>query len=96
MLKEVQLKMKPFGVIRKVDELGRIVLPAGLRKKYNIQERDSLEIFTEDDAIVLRKYEPGDIFTGEMEELIEYEGKKISKKTIRHLYTTIIETNELQ
>ncbi len=77
--------MRAFGVIRKVDELGRIVLPSGLRKKFNIQEKDSLEIFTDDDKIILKKYEPGDIFTGEVDELVEYKGKFISKKTIREL-----------
>ncbi len=77
--------MRPFGTIRKVDELGRIVLPSSLRKTFNIQEKDSLEFFTDDDKIILKKYNAGDIFTGEMEDLIEYKGKKISKKTIMEL-----------
>lgn len=74
--------MKSTGIVRRVDELGRIVLPKELRKVLNIEYQDSLEIFTEDQTIVLRKYEPADIFTGETEELIEYEGKKVSKKSI--------------
>ncbi len=77
--------MRPFGVIRKVDELGRIVLPSGLRKKFDIKEGDSLEIFTDEDKIILKKYEPGDIFTGEVEDLIEYKGKKVSLKSIKEL-----------
>lgn len=74
--------MKSTGMVRRVDELGRIVLPIELRRNLNINEKDSLEIFTEDGQIILRKYEPSDIFTGSMDELIEYKGKKISKQTI--------------
>jgi transcriptional pleiotropic regulator of transition state genes len=74
--------MKSTGIVRRVDELGRIVLPKELRKVLNIEYQDSLEIFTEGETIVLRKYEPADIFTGETEDLIEYEGKKVSKQSI--------------
>jgi transcriptional pleiotropic regulator of transition state genes len=78
-------EMKSIGIVRRVDELGRIVLPSELRKTLNIEERDSLEIFTDDDKIILKKYQPSDIFTGEMEDLIDFRGKKISKKTIVEL-----------
>jgi len=77
--------MKAYGVIRKVDELGRIVLPAGLRRKFGIHVGECLEIFTEGDAIVLKKYEFNDVFTGETEELVDYKGKKVSKQSIREL-----------
>lgn len=75
--------MKSTGIVRRVDELGRIVLPKELRKVLNIECQDSLEIFTEDQTIILRKYEPADIFTGETEDLIEFEGKKVSRNSIR-------------
>lgn len=74
--------MKSTGIVRRVDELGRIVLPIELRRSLNINERDTLEIFVDDDKIVLKKYEPADIFTGSMEDLIEYKGKKVSKESI--------------
>ena len=50
--------MKSTGIVRKIDELGRIVLPKELRSTLKIHERDSLEIFVEDSMIVLKKYEP--------------------------------------
>jgi transcriptional pleiotropic regulator of transition state genes len=74
--------MKSTGIVRKVDELGRIVLPIELRRTLRIQEKDSLEIFIDNDMIILKKYEPADIFTGEMEDLIEFKGHKVSKKSI--------------
>ncbi len=74
--------MKSTGIVRRVDELGRIVLPIELRRSLNINERDTLEIFVDDERIILKKYEPADIFTGSMDNLIEYKGKKVSKESI--------------
>lgn len=77
--------MKDTGVVRRLDELGRITIPMELRKILHLEERDSLQIFVEDDRIILQKYAPADIFTGETEDLIEYRGKKVSKKTVTEL-----------
>jgi len=77
--------MKSTGVVRKVDELGRVVLPVELRRNLNIDVRDPLEIFIDTDRIILKKYEPADIFTGEMEDLIEYRGKKVSVNSIKEM-----------
>ena len=77
--------MKSTGVVRKVDELGRVVLPVELRRNLNIEVRDPLEIFIDTDRIILKKYEPADIFTGEMEDLIEYRGKKVSISSIKEM-----------
>lgn len=74
--------MKSTGIVRKVDELGRIVLPIELRRNLGIEERDSLEIFIDNNKIILKKYEPSDVFTGSMENLIEYKGKKVSIESI--------------
>ncbi|MCI9079985.1 MAG: AbrB/MazE/SpoVT family DNA-binding domain-containing protein [Lachnospiraceae bacterium] len=74
--------MKETGIVRKLDDLGRITLPIELRRTLHIAERDSIEISAKDDKIILQKYEPVDIFTGEKEDLIEYYGKKVSKKSI--------------
>ncbi len=74
--------MKSTGIVRKVDELGRVVLPIELRRNMGIKIKDSLEIFVEDNMIFLKKYEPADIFTGSMDNLIDYKGKKVSKASI--------------
>ena len=71
--------MKTTGVIRKLDELGRITLPIELRRSLDLDVKDALEITVEDDCIILKKAENADIFTGGTEDLIEYEGKKVSK-----------------
>lgn len=77
--------MKSTGIVRKLDELGRITLPIELRRTLGVSERDPLEIFVDEDKIVLRKYEPTDIFNGEKNELIDYCGKKVSKASIIEL-----------
>ena len=77
--------MKSTGVVRKVDELGRVVLPIELRRNLDINEKDALEIFVDEDKIILKKYEPADIFNGSMEDLVDYRGKKVAKKTILEL-----------
>ncbi len=77
--------MKSTGIVRKLDELGRITLPIELRRNLDVNEKDPLEIFVDDDKIILKKYNPSDIFTGDMEELVEYQGKKVSKKSILEL-----------
>ncbi len=77
--------MKSTGIVRNVDELGRIVLPKELRKNLGIDIKTPMEIFTDGSSVILRKYEPADIFTGEMENLVEFEGKKVSVNTIKKL-----------
>lgn len=69
--------MKSTGIVRKVDELGRVVLPIELRRTLNIDIKDSLEIYVENDSIVLRKYEPSCIFCGSSEGIKEFKGKNI-------------------
>ncbi|MBQ1688040.1 MAG: AbrB/MazE/SpoVT family DNA-binding domain-containing protein [Lachnospiraceae bacterium] len=70
------------GIVRKLDELGRITLPIELRRTLGIEDKDELSILVEDNKIILTKVEQACIFTGEKDDLIEYEGKKISKKSI--------------
>lgn len=71
------IKMKSIGIVRKVDELGRIVLPIELRRKFDIEEKDALEIYTEDDCIILKKYEPSCIFCGDAKDIFQFNGKNI-------------------
>ena len=77
--------MKATGIVRKVDELGRIVLPSELRKTMHVSVGDSFELFTNDNTVVLKKYEPGCILTGNMDELVEYQGRKVSKQAIKEM-----------
>ena len=70
--------MKTTGVIRKLDELGRITLPIELRRSLNLDVKDVVQ----DDCIILKKAANTDIFTGGTEDLVEYEGKKVSKASI--------------
>ena len=69
--------MKSTGVVRKVDELGRIVLPKELRTILNINEKDSIEIFTDDDKIILQKYQPSCIFCTNADNVVYYNSKRI-------------------
>lgn len=77
--------MYSTGHIRKLDSLGRITLPSDIRNKLNLTLHDSLEIFTKDNLIVLRKYEPADIFTGSTSNLISYHGRLVSKESIEEM-----------
>lgn len=77
--------MKATGIVRNLDNLGRVTLPIELRRNLNIDIKDPVEIFVDGDSIILKKYEPCDIFTGTKEDLIEYQGKMVSKKTIEEL-----------
>ncbi len=77
--------MKSTGIVRKVDELGRIVLPIELRRTLDIMERDALEIYVDGESIVLKKYEPSCIFCGDAKNVINYRGKNICPNCIRDL-----------
>ncbi len=77
--------MKSTGIVRKVDELGRIVLPIELRRTLDIAERDSLEIYVDGASIVLRKYEPACIFCADAKDVINFKGKNVCPKCIKEL-----------
>ena len=72
--------MKSTGIVRKVDELGRVVIPIEIRNKFNIVEKDPIEIYVDGTSIVLKKYEPNCIFCGNTKNLVEYKGKLICNK----------------
>lgn len=77
--------MKSTGIIRPVDSLGRVVLPIELRRSFDIAAEDSLEIYVEDDRIILKKYAPACMFCGTRENTVEYKGKILCKDCIREL-----------
>ncbi len=77
--------MKSTGIVRKVDELGRIVLPIELRRTLEIAERDSLEIYVEGSTIILKKYEPACIFCGDAKDVVNYKGRNICKNCLEEM-----------
>ena len=77
--------MKSTGIVRKVDELGRVVLPIELRRNLNIAEKDSLEIYVDGNSVILKKYEPDCIFCGDARDVISYKGKNICKNCLKEL-----------
>ena len=80
--------MKSTGIVRKVDELGSIVLPIEIRKTLDLDKRDAVEIFIEDDKIILKKYFPACIFCGNANGVSYYKGKLICPEcldALRHM-----------
>ena len=77
--------MKSTGIIRKVDDLGRIVLPIELRRVLDISERDELEIYMQNDRIILQKFEPACLFCGSSRSLVSYRGKNVCQECVRKL-----------
>jgi transcriptional pleiotropic regulator of transition state genes len=77
--------MKATGIVRKLDNLGRIVIPIELRRNFDIDIKDSLEIFVEGNTIVLKKYEPICTFCGESKDIFTFEGKNICRDCARKI-----------
>ena len=77
--------MKSTGVVRKVDELGRIVLPIELRKMMDINVKDSVEIFTDNDSIILKKYMPACIFCGDAADVVYFGDKRVCRRCIEKI-----------
>ncbi len=74
--------MKATGIVRKLDQLGRIVIPKELRTTFDLKETDPIEIFVEGDDIILRKYQPACIFCNEATDIVQFEGKNVCKKCL--------------
>ncbi len=77
--------MKSTGIVRRVDELGRIVLPIELRRTLDITERDSLEIYVDGGSIILKKYQPACIFCNDARDVVVYKGKNICANCLKEL-----------
>ena len=77
--------MKSTGIIRRVDELGRVVIPIEIRNQFNIVEKDPIEIFVDGSTIVLKKFEENCIFCGNTKNLIEYKNKLVCDKCSKQL-----------
>ena len=77
--------MKSTGIVRKVDELGRIVLPIELRRTLDIVEKDALEIYVDGSSIILKKYQPSCIFCGNAKDIVNFKGKNVCSACAREL-----------
>mgnify|MGYP002084931838 CR=1 FL=1 len=77
--------MKSTGIIRRVDELGRVVIPIEIRNQFNIVEKDPIEIYVDNSSIVLTKYEQNCVFCGSTENLVDYKNKLVCEECSRKL-----------
>ena len=77
--------MKATGIVRPIDNLGRVVLPKSLREAYNLKEKDPVEIFTDEGSIIIRKYEPSCIFCNETGDITLFKDKRVCKKCLDEL-----------
>lgn len=85
--------MKPTGVVRKVDELGRIVIPIDLRRAFKIEEKDGLEIFVDNDRIILCKYEPACVFCGNAADVTRFKEKTVCSECIGNIVQNVSQEN---
>ena len=77
--------MKSTGIVRKVDELGRIVLPIEMRRTLDIGEKDALEIYVEGSSVILKKYKPSRVFCDATKDITVFKGKNICPKCLKEL-----------
>jgi len=88
--------MKSTGIVRKIDNLGRIVIPKELRKTMNIKEKDPIEIYVGDNnkRVILEKYNPGCFYCGEADDTFEFKGMTICKSCAKELEDELHNINE--
>lgn len=79
--------MKSTGIVRPVDELGRIVLPMELRRTFSIEKKDCLEVYVDDEHIILKKYQPACIFCNNADGVKNFKGKNICSNCISDIET---------
>lgn len=77
--------MKSTGVTRQIDELGRFVLPAEIRRALGVEAKDYLEIYTENGRVILQKHEPACLFCGNTEDNVVFEGKRVCRACLEKL-----------
>lgn len=79
--------MTSTGIVRKIDSLGRVVLPIELRRSFDIDKEDPVEIFVEDNYIMLKKYQPSCIFCNDAKSIVTYKGKNVCEKCLAEIKT---------
>ena len=77
--------MKALGMVRPIDNLGRVVLPAELRKMMDLEKDTPVEIFVDEDKIILKKYQPACAFCGSVEDTITFKGKLVCRECAEKL-----------
>lgn len=77
--------MKSTGIVRKVDELGRVVIPIELRRTLGIEVKDALEIYVDGEKIILKKYEPACIFCGNADYVKHFNGRIVCRECISRM-----------
>ena len=77
--------MKSTGIVRRIDKLGRVVLPTELRRSLHLDWEDPIEIFVDGEHIILRKYQPGCLFCGGLDEVVTHNGASVCRSCIREL-----------
>ena len=77
--------MKATGIVRKVDELGRIVLPIELRRSLDIDVKDPIEVYTDGDRIILKKYTQSCSFCGKTKDVVSFRDRLVCRKCIEEL-----------
>jgi len=82
--------MKSTGIVRKVDDLGRVVIPIELRRNLDIAEKDGLEIYVDNDRIILRKYEPACVFCGSADDVSSFKSKNVCKECLAVMSTKAV------
>ena len=81
--------MKSTGITRKVDDLGRFVLPIEIRRSLDIKENDALEIFTDDNRIILQKYHPACVFCNNADRVVYFNNKRICEDCLEKIKTQL-------
>ena len=81
--------MKSTGMVRKVDDLGRIVLPAEIRQSMDIKVKDPVEIYTDGDRIILQKYHPACIFCNNADDIVYFNNKRICTACLEKIKTQL-------
>lgn len=79
--------MKSTGIVRKIDNLGRVVLPIELRRTFDIDREDPVEIFVDDNYILLKKYQPACIFCNDAKDVVNFKGKNICQHCLAEMKT---------
>ncbi len=83
--------VKSTGIVRKVDELGRVVIPIELRRTLQIEQKDALEIYVDGERIVLKKYEPACVFCGDTANVLHFRGKNVCRNCLQEMQSLTME-----
>jgi len=81
--------LKSTGIVRKVDELGRVVIPIELRRTLGIDEKDPLEIYVDNEKIIFKKYEPDCVFCGNADNVQHYRGKLVCQNCAKTMFENV-------